>query len=115
MQPFRRSVYGRAQPRRARAVNRQIVGLPGWTGKPAELLGDLPDGGTFEPGSVVEDADRQAGVGKMLHVREILRFLIAAQFDPFEWYVAAMQEVTYRVAFSAAHASIDPDHELVRL
>jgi hypothetical protein len=45
----------------------------------------------------------------MLYVRQFLRFFIAAQFDPFKRYVAAMQEVAYHVSVSAAHASIDPD------
>ena len=71
----------------------------------------MPDARTFEPRAVVENADRQARIGKMLHVRQGLSFLVAAQFDPFERYVAAMQEVAYRIAMCAAHASIDPDHE----
>lgn len=47
--------------------------------------------------------------GKILHEQRVGQLSIAAQFDPFERHVAALEKVAYRVAMGAAHVSMAPD------
>ena len=82
LQPLGGAIDRGAQPGRAGAVDGEVVLGAGGMAEPAELLSDLPHGGTLHPCPVLKDADRQTRVIEALDAQLGAGLLVACQARP---------------------------------
>lgn len=77
--------------------------------EPSQFFRDLANRRALQAGAVREGADRESAIVQARDPGQRPRFIIAPQFHPFEWDIAAMQEVADHVAERVSDSSEESD------